>query len=85
MVVSDYMMKLMFQKLYEPQRDWFGKKGVSLHGMMFFYLKRETWVWSQSTMTLSACQMTPKAGFVVKVVLKNVQRPSNRYIQTLKV
>ena len=26
MVVSDYMMKLMFQKLYEPQRDWFGKK-----------------------------------------------------------
>ena len=36
-VVSDYMMKLTFQKLYEPQRDRFGKKGVSLHGMMFLF------------------------------------------------
>lgn len=34
------MMKLLFQKLYEPQSDWFGKKGVSLHGAMFLY--RET-------------------------------------------
>ena len=24
--VSDYMMKLMFMRLYEPQKDWFGKK-----------------------------------------------------------
>ena len=39
-IVVDYMMKLLFRKLYEPQSDWFGKKGVSLHGAMFFY--RET-------------------------------------------
>ena len=36
-VVADYMMKLLFQKLFEPQKDWFGKKGVSLHGTMFLY------------------------------------------------
>ena len=36
-VVVDYMMKLLFQKLYEPQNEWFGKKGVSLHGTMFIY------------------------------------------------
>ena len=39
-IVVDYMMKLLFRKLYEPQSDWFGKKGVSLHGSMFLY--RET-------------------------------------------
>ena len=31
------MMKLMFQKLYEPQREWYGKKGLSLHGVMFMF------------------------------------------------
>ena len=36
-VVADYMMKLLFQKLFEPQKDWFGKKGVSLHGTMFLF------------------------------------------------
>ena len=36
-VVADYMMKLLFQKLFEPQKNWFGKKGVSLHGTMFLY------------------------------------------------
>ena len=50
-----------------------------------FYLKRETWVWSQSIMTLSVSQMTSKTVFLVQVVLKNVQKPSNRYIQTLNV
>lgn len=35
--VSDYMMKLMFRRLYEPQKDWFGKKGASVHGVMFLY------------------------------------------------
>ena len=35
-VVADYM-KLLFQKLFEPQKNWFGKKGVSLHGTMFLY------------------------------------------------
>ncbi|KAL9982162.1 hypothetical protein ACROYT_G010973 [Oculina patagonica] len=39
-MVADYMMKLLFQKLFEPQKDWFAKKGVSLHGSMFFF-KRE--------------------------------------------
>ena len=36
-LVVDYMMKLLFRKLYEPQSDWFGKKGVSLHGAMFLF------------------------------------------------
>lgn len=35
--VSDYMMKLMFRWLYEFQKDWFGKKGVFVYGVMFFY------------------------------------------------
>ena len=35
--VCDYMMKLLLQKFREPQRDWYAKKGVSLHGTMFFY------------------------------------------------
>ena len=35
--VSDYMMKLLLQKFREPQRDWYAKKGVSVHGTMFFY------------------------------------------------
>jgi len=30
-------MKLLFQRLHEPQKDWFGKKGVSLHGAMFIF------------------------------------------------
>lgn len=36
-VVCDYMMKLLLEKFREPQRDWFGKKGVSVHGSMFFF------------------------------------------------
>ena len=41
-MVADYMMKLLFQKLFEPQKDWFAKKGVSLHGSMFFFKREET-------------------------------------------
>ena len=33
--VSDYMMKLVFRRLYEPQKEWFGKKGASVYGVMF--------------------------------------------------
>ena len=40
-MVADYMMKLLFQKLFEPQKDWFAKKGVSLHGSMFIFKKEE--------------------------------------------
>jgi len=40
-IVADYMMKLLYQKLFEPQCDWFAKKGVSLHGTMFLYRKEE--------------------------------------------
>lgn len=39
--VSDYMMKLMFRRLYEPQKEWFGKKGASVHGVMFLYREKE--------------------------------------------
>ena len=39
--VSDYMMKLMFRRLYEPQKEWFGKKGASVHGVMFLYREEE--------------------------------------------
>ena len=35
--VADYIMELLFQKLFEPQRDWFAKKSVSVHGTMFLY------------------------------------------------
>ena len=35
--VCDYMMRLLFQKQYECQSEWYGKKGVSLHGTMFIY------------------------------------------------
>lgn len=31
------MIKLLFQFLHEPQKDWFGKKGVSLHGAMCIF------------------------------------------------
>ena len=36
-----YIMKLLFQKLFEPQKDWFAKKGVSLHGSMFLFKREE--------------------------------------------
>ena len=39
--VSDYMMKLMFRWLYEPQKEWFGKKGASVHGVMFLYREED--------------------------------------------
>ena len=41
-VVCDYMMKLLLHKFREPQRDWFGKKGVSVHGSMFFFKTEES-------------------------------------------
>ena len=31
------MMKLLLHKFREPQRKWFGKKGVPVHGSMFFF------------------------------------------------
>ena len=37
LVVCDYMMKLLLHKFREPQRDWYGKNGVSVHGSMFFF------------------------------------------------
>ena len=37
LITVDYMMKLLFQRLHEPQKDWFGKKGVYLHGAMFIF------------------------------------------------
>ena len=40
-VVCDYMMKLSLEKFREPQRDWFGKKGVPVHGSMFFFKSKE--------------------------------------------
>ena len=40
--VSDYMMKLLLQKFREPQRDWYAKKEVSVHGTMFFYKSSES-------------------------------------------
>ena len=39
--VSDYMIKLMFRWLYEPQKEWFGKKAASVHGVMFLYKEEE--------------------------------------------
>ena len=39
--VCDYTMKLMFRQLYEPQKKWFGKKGASVHGVMFLYKEEE--------------------------------------------
>ena len=35
--VCDYMRKFLLQKFREPQCDWYAKKGVSVHGTMFFY------------------------------------------------
>ena len=31
------MMKLLLQKFREPQKDWYAKNGVSVHGCMFFF------------------------------------------------
>ena len=39
--VADYMMKLLLQKCFEPQKDWFAKRGVRLHGSMFLFKKEE--------------------------------------------
>ena len=33
--------RLLFQKLFEPEKDWFAKRGVSLHGLMFLFEKEE--------------------------------------------
>ena len=41
-VVCDYMMKLLLHKFREPQKDWFGKKGVSVHGSMFFFRSHDS-------------------------------------------
>ena len=41
-VVCDYMMKLLLHKFREPQKDWFGKKGVSVHGSMFFFQSHDS-------------------------------------------
>ena len=30
-------MKLLLHKFREPQRDWYGKNGVSVHDSMFFF------------------------------------------------
>ena len=40
--VSDYMMKLLLQKFREPQHDWYAKKGVLVHGTMFFNKSSES-------------------------------------------
>ena len=40
-MVADCMMKLPFQKLFDPQKHWFAKKGVSLHGSIFLSKKEE--------------------------------------------
>jgi len=40
-MVADYMMKFLFQKRFEPQKDWFAKRGVCLHGSMFLFKKEE--------------------------------------------
>ena len=58
--VSDYMMKLVFRRLYEPQKEWFGKKGTSVHGVMFLYREEEV------------RQMTHKTVFLVQAVLRKV-------------
>ena len=34
-VIADYTMKLLFQDYSSPKKDWFGKKGLSLHNTMF--------------------------------------------------
>ena len=39
--VSDYMMKLMFRRLYEPQKEWFGKKVHLFMGSCFFTERRK--------------------------------------------
>ena len=40
-IVVDYMTRLLFQRLHEPQKDWFGKKGVSLHGAIFIFCNND--------------------------------------------
>jgi hypothetical protein len=40
--VCDYMMKLLLQKFREPQKDWYAKKGVSVHGCMFFFRSEDS-------------------------------------------
>ena len=42
MVVWDYMMKLLLHNFREPQKHWFGKKGVSVHGSMFFFRSHDS-------------------------------------------
>ena len=41
-IVCDYMMKLLVEKFMEPQRNWFSKKGVSVHGSMFLLKSRDS-------------------------------------------
>jgi hypothetical protein len=39
---TNYIMKLLLQKFRGPQRDWYAKKGLSVHGTMFFYKSSES-------------------------------------------
>ena len=42
LVMCDYMMKLRLHKFREPQRHWYGKKRVSVHGSMLFFRSNDS-------------------------------------------
>ena len=68
-MVANYMMKLLFQKLFEPQKDWFAKNGVSLHGSMLAnYL--------QNFKTSIVNLMTNKIGIFLQAALRNHKNTS---------
>ena len=72
-MVANYMMKLLFQKLFEPQKDWFAKKGVSLHGSMLAnYL--------QNFKTSIVNLMTNKIGIFLQAALRNQSRTLKNFI-----
>lgn len=74
------MMKRLFQKRFEPQKDWFARKGVSLHGSMFLLKRKKMANYLQNFMTSIVNLMTNKIGIFLQAALRNESRTLRNFI-----
>ncbi|KAL9956877.1 hypothetical protein ACROYT_G038430 [Oculina patagonica] len=64
-MVADYMMKLLFQKLFEPQKDWFAKRGYRYTVQCSFSKEKTPEKYLQNSTTYTVNQMTNRIGVYV--------------------